>query len=118
VHSLRHTFKTAARGVMGQEWHDALTGHAGASVSNGYGRARSVAASSAWWCSVPDGASAWNASAGGVFSTACHGADAAGGTSAPSDRAGWSSERGPPAAQHAGGTACGSCTCSPSSPAR
>jgi integrase len=38
VHSLRHTFKTAARGVMGQEWHDALTGHAGASVSNGYGR--------------------------------------------------------------------------------
>jgi integrase len=38
VHSLRHSFKTAARGVMGQEWHDALTGHAGASVSNGYGR--------------------------------------------------------------------------------
>ena len=36
-HSLRHTFKTAARRVMEQEFHDKLTGHASQSVGQRYG---------------------------------------------------------------------------------
>ena len=36
-HSLRHTFKTAARRVMGAEWHDRITGHAHRTVGETYG---------------------------------------------------------------------------------
>lgn len=36
-HSFRHTFKGAARQVMGQEWHDRLSGHAATSVGQSYG---------------------------------------------------------------------------------
>ncbi|MFC7541264.1 site-specific integrase [Siccirubricoccus deserti] len=36
-HSLRHTFKGAARRQMGEEWHDRLTGHASKSVGQDYG---------------------------------------------------------------------------------
>jgi integrase len=42
VHSLRHTFKTAAREVMGQEFHDKLTGHASQSVGQRYGQYRNL----------------------------------------------------------------------------
>ena len=36
-HALRHTFKTAARRVMGAEWHDRITGHAHRTVGETYG---------------------------------------------------------------------------------
>jgi integrase len=41
-HSLRHTFKTAAREVMGLEFHDKLTGHASQSVGQTYGQYRNL----------------------------------------------------------------------------
>ena len=38
-HSFRHTFKRMARDAgLGEELHDALTGHAGGGVGRGYGR--------------------------------------------------------------------------------
>jgi integrase len=36
-HALRHTFKSAARRVMGAEWHDRITGHAHRTVGETYG---------------------------------------------------------------------------------
>ena len=42
LHSLRHTFKTAAREVMGQEFHDKLTGHASQTVGQTYGQYRKL----------------------------------------------------------------------------
>ena len=36
-HSLRHTFKSAARRCMDAEWHDRLTGHAHRTVGESYG---------------------------------------------------------------------------------
>jgi integrase len=42
LHSFRHTFKTAAREVMGQEFHDKLTGHASQSVGQTYGQYRKL----------------------------------------------------------------------------
>ena len=37
-HSFRHGFKDAARAVMPEEHHDAITGHSNGSVGRGYGR--------------------------------------------------------------------------------
>jgi integrase len=42
LHSFRHTFKTAAREVMGQEFHDKITGHAAQSVGQRYGQYRNL----------------------------------------------------------------------------
>jgi integrase len=36
-HSLRHTFKAAARLVMGEEFHNRLTAHAPKSIGRTYG---------------------------------------------------------------------------------
>jgi len=37
-HSFRHGWKDAARAVMPEEHHDAITGHANGSVGRSYGR--------------------------------------------------------------------------------
>jgi integrase len=42
LHSLRHTFKTAAREVMGEEFNDKITGHAAQSVGQTYGQYRKL----------------------------------------------------------------------------
>ena len=43
-HSFRHTFKSAARTVMSEEWHDKLTGHASQKVGRQYGSFRELKA--------------------------------------------------------------------------
>jgi hypothetical protein len=37
MHSFRHGWKTAARAVMPEEHHDAITGHTNGSVGRSYG---------------------------------------------------------------------------------